>query len=55
MSAFTNMPKPKPNAEAKACTNWILFVSISVAEFKQILLVLLIQSALTQPRGLFMS
>ena len=55
MSAFTYAPKPKPNAEPKTCTNLILFFSVSVAEFQQIRQVILIKSAHTQPRALYIT
>ena len=55
MGAFTYAPKtePKPNAEPKTCTSLILFFSVSVAEFQQTLQVILIKSAHTQPRALY--
>ena len=47
MSAFTYAPKPKSNAEPKTCTNWILFFSVSVAEFQEIRQVILIKGHFT--------
>ena len=38
------MAKPKPNAEPKMYTNWILFFSVSVTEFQQIRQIILIKS-----------
>ena len=55
MGAFTYAPKPKPNAEPKTCTILILFFSVSVAEFKQTQQVILIKSAHTQPRALYIT
>ena len=45
--------EPKPNAEPKTCTFLILFFSVSVAEFQQTRQVILIKSAHTQPRALY--
>ena len=47
--------EPKPNAEPKTCTILILFFSVSVAEFQQTRQVILIQSAHTQPRALYIT
>ena len=47
--------EPKPNAEPKTCTILILFFSFSVAEFQQTRQVILIKSAHTQPRALYIT
>ena len=53
MGAFTYAPKP--NAEPKTCTILILFFSVSVAEFQQTRQVILIKSAHTQLRVLYIT
>ena len=47
--------EPKPNAEPKTCTNLIYFFSVSVAEFQETQQVILIKSAHTQPRALYIT
>ena len=47
--------EPKPNAEPKTCTNWILFFSVSVAEFQQTRQVNLIKTTHTQPPALYIT
>ena len=47
--------EPKTNAEPKTCTILIWFFLVSVAEFQQTRQVILIKSAHTQPRALYIT
>ena len=58
MSAFTYTPKPKPNQTERQTKNvheLDFIFSVLVAKFQQIRQGIVIRSALTQPRGLFIT